>query len=137
MKFNRIENQSQNPQLLENRNGKQTIKLRVRFRGLNPHATWHALVLSKLRRLQPLAAIASAEVILERQREGKPTFRARAELEVPGPDFHAEATDYTLQAALQKVMKNLERQIRLRKAKQGARTNLRPGLRPNQGPITI
>ena len=41
-----------------------------------------------------------------------------ATLEVPGPDYHAEAWDYTLQAALLKVVENLRRQMRSRKNRQ-------------------
>jgi len=38
--------------------------------------------------------------------------------QVPGPDFHAEASDYTLQAALLKVIDNLRRQMQSRKNRQ-------------------
>jgi ribosome-associated translation inhibitor RaiA len=54
------------------------------------------------------------------------------QLEVPGPDFHAEASDHTLPAALVKVVKNLEKQIRSRKKRRGDRwkTKMRLGLNP-------
>jgi len=41
-----------------------------------------------------------------------------ATLEVPGPAYHAEARDYTLQAALLKVIDNLRRQMQSRKNRQ-------------------
>jgi ribosomal subunit interface protein len=91
------------------------MKIVLRYRGLNARSFWQRLVEAQLKRLQDLAAIASAQVILEWQHELKPAFRVRAHLEVPGPDFHAEARDYTLQAALLKVVKHLERQMRMRK----------------------
>jgi ribosome-associated translation inhibitor RaiA len=106
----------------------------LRYRGLNARAFWQGLVEAQLKRLQNLAAIASAQVTLEWQHELKPAFRVLTLLEVPGPDFHAEARDYTLQAALLKVVKNLERQIRARKSRQVERrkTKLRLGLLPGR-----
>ncbi len=104
----------------------------LRYRGLNARAFWRRLVEAQLKRLQDLAAIASAQVTLESRRESKPAFRVRALLEVPGPDFHAEARDYTLQAALLKVVNTLEWQIRVGKNHQAgkAKAKVRFGLLP-------
>jgi ribosome-associated translation inhibitor RaiA len=104
----------------------------LRYRGLNARAFWQGLVEAQLKRLQSLVAIASARVTLEWQHEVKPAFRVLALLEVPGPDFHAEASDYTLQAALLKAVNNLERQIRARKSHQSdkRKSNLQLGLLP-------
>jgi ribosome-associated translation inhibitor RaiA len=44
---------------------------------------------------------------------------------VPGPDFHSEATDHTLAAALQKAVEDLARQIRARKNKRVERRKSR------------
>jgi ribosome-associated translation inhibitor RaiA len=106
----------------------------LRYRGLNARAFWQGLVEAQLKRLQNLAAIASAQVTLEWQHEIRPAFRVLTLLEVPGPDFHAEARDYTLQAALLKVVKSLERQIRARKSQQAERrkTKLRLSLVPGR-----
>ena len=106
----------------------------LRYRGLNARAFWQGLVEAQLKRLQSLVAIASARVTLEWQHEVKPAFRVLAWLEVPGPDFHAEASDYTLQAALLKVVKDLERQIRARKSRQVEKwkTRVRLGLLPGR-----
>jgi hypothetical protein len=60
-----------------------------------------------------------------------------AYLEVPGPDFHAEASGYTLQAAWLKVVRNLERQIRTRKDRQKLRINSRPGLLPGRPALAL
>jgi ribosome-associated translation inhibitor RaiA len=79
---------------------------------------WQNLIETNIKKLQHVAAIASARVILERERRGKGLFRLFAILEVPGPDFHAEAADYTVQAALRKVVHNLRRQIQSRKDRQ-------------------
>jgi ribosome-associated translation inhibitor RaiA len=77
-----------------------------------------------------LASIASAKFTLEREFHGKPLFRVLATLEVPGPDYHAEATDYTLRAAVLKVIENLRRQMQSRKNRQINRrkTKIRGGL---------
>ena len=76
------------------------------YRGLSPSAFWRSLVEGQIRKLQHLASIASARISLERQRQSKPAFRVLAMLEVPGPDFHAEASDCTLRAALLKATNN-------------------------------
>ena len=111
----------------------------LRYRGLNARAFWQGLVEAQLKRLQSLVAIASARVTLEWQHEVKPAFRVLALLEVPGPDFHAEASDYTLQAALLKAVKNLERQIRARKSHQAdkQKSNLQLGLLPARSSQTL
>ena len=110
------------------------MKITLRYRGLNARAIWQTLVEAQLKRLQNLANIASARVILESQQEVKPAFRVFAHLEVPGPDFHAEARDHTLPAALLKVVKNLERQIRSRRTRRAdkLKTNLQLGIAPNR-----
>ena len=115
------------------------MKLLIRYRFLNPLGGWQSLIKQQLERLESLAAIASAQVILERQRHAKPAFRVQALLEVPGPDFHAVACDHTLPAALQKVVKHLERQIRSRKARRADRrkTNLQLGLLPGHSSLGI
>ncbi len=102
----------------------------LRYCGLNARAVWRELVENQLKRLQGLAAIASAQVTLAWERELKPAFRVHAQLEVPGPDYHSEARDHTLRAALQKVVHDLERQIRSRNIRRAERwkTNVQLGL---------
>ena len=94
------------------------LKINLSYRGLNPRKIWRRLVEGQVRKLQGLAAILSARITLEHQRESTPGFRVFATLEVPGPDYHAEARDYTLQAALLKVIENLRRQMQSRKNRQ-------------------
>jgi ribosome-associated translation inhibitor RaiA len=100
---------------LNNTNNGNELNISLSYRGLNPHAIWRGLVEAQIRKLQDLASIVSARIILERQRQVKPEFRVFATVAVPGPDFHAEARDYTLQAALLKVIDNLRRQMQARK----------------------
>jgi ribosome-associated translation inhibitor RaiA len=108
------------------------MNIKLRYSGLNPRSSWRALAETHLNKLQGLAASASAQTTLEWQRESKPAFRVQVQLEVPGPDYHAEARDHTLQAALIKVAKNLERQIRLRMHQRADRrnTNIQLGFLP-------
>ena len=115
------------------------MKLTLHYSGLNARAFWRGLVETQLKRLQNLAAIASAQVTLKRQSDAKSAFRVSAILEVPGPDFHAEASDYTLQAAVLKAVKNLERQIRLRKNRQADnhKTNMQLGLLPRRSSLAL
>lgn|SRR5215831_8244473 len=100
---------------LNNVSNGNELKINLSYRGLNPRAIWRGLVEAHVRKLQDIAAILSARITLERQREVKPAFRVFVSLEVPGPDFHAEARDYTLQAAILKVIDNLRRQMQSRK----------------------
>jgi ribosomal subunit interface protein len=111
----------------------------LRYRGLKPRAGLQALIEAQLRKLHMLAAIASARVTLEWQQQIKRAFRVLAVLEVPGPDFHAEASDYTIEAALRKVIKNLERQIRSRKNRRLERRKTKPqiGLLPGRLPSVL
>jgi len=115
------------------------MKILLRFRGLNARTAWRELVETKLRKLESLAAIASAQVTLEWRHEVKPAFRVLTLLEVPGPDVHAEAHDYTLPAALLKVVKDLERQIRGRRSRRADRrkTNLQLGFMSGHGPMRL
>jgi ribosomal subunit interface protein len=104
--------------------------IRLLYRGLNPGALWRTLIEGHIRKFQHLASIASAQISLERQRQSRRAFRVSAVLEVPGPDFHAEANDCTLRAALLKVANDLRRQIQSRKDRQQnrRRNKARPAL---------
>lgn len=90
------------------------MKTTLRYLGLKAQAAWDRLVQEHLSFLQQLTNIESAQVVLERHREDTPAFRAHVVLVVPGPDFHADAADHTLTAALRKAVANLEVQIRTR-----------------------
>jgi ribosomal subunit interface protein len=115
------------------------MKILLRYCGLNARAMWRGLVERQIKKLQGLAAIGSAQVTLEWQREFAPAFRVQAQLEVPGPDFRAEARDHTLQAALLKVARELERQIRSRKSRRADRrkTRVQLGLKPGQSAMRL
>lgn len=110
------------------------MKTTLHYRGLNAQTAWQAVVEAQLRPLENLATIASAQVVLERRWEIRPTFRVQVLLEVPGPDFHAEAEGYTLQAALHKVVEDLDQQIRARLGRRvdRHRSKLQLGISPNR-----
>jgi ribosome-associated translation inhibitor RaiA len=93
------------------------MKVTIRYRFLNARAIWQSLVERHIKSLEKLATIGAAKVTIERQPDAGPPFRVHALLEVPGPDFHAEANDHTLQAAVLKVVRNLEHQIKIRRAR--------------------
>jgi ribosome-associated translation inhibitor RaiA len=115
------------------------LEINLSYRGLNPRKIWRRLVEGQMTKLQGLAAILSARITLERQREVTPGFRVFATLEVPGPDFHAEARDYTVQAALLKVIDNLRRQMQSRKNRRLERRkdNSKVGLLHGQSPFVL
>ncbi len=108
------------------------MKIILRFRGLNARPIWRELLEAQLRKLERLARIASAAVTVAREEPGKRKFRVVALLEVPGPDYHAEASDHTFAAAVAKAIEDLERQIRSRKSHQVSKrkSNLQLGLLP-------
>jgi ribosome-associated translation inhibitor RaiA len=106
---------------LNNLDEQNKTKISLIYRGLNPRMLWQRLVELEIYKLQHLASIASARITLERQSRANPIFRVLAVLEVPGPDFHAEASDLTLHAALMKVAGILRRQMQSRKNRQLAR----------------
>ena len=99
-------------------NNEKKAKINLSYRGLRPGALWDTLVTAQIAKLRHLASILSARITLERHPHLNPSYRVMALLEVPGPDYHAEATDYTLRAALLKVIENLRRQMQSRKNRQ-------------------
>jgi ribosome-associated translation inhibitor RaiA len=117
------------------------MKTTLRYLSLNAQTTWHRQVEEQLKHLHSLTPITAAEVVLEHQREAKPGFRVQVRLEVPGPVPHAKATrhtrqgarlihgpalhadarDNTLEAALLKATRDLERQVQARALRRLAR----------------
>jgi ribosome-associated translation inhibitor RaiA len=93
------------------------VKIKLRFLGIKPREQWKEQVAKEIDALGKVAAVSSADVVLEGRRESGPFFRLRALLAVPGPDFHAEGVDHTFAAALRKLVQELTRQIRHRKEK--------------------
>lgn len=110
------------------------MKTNVRCISLNAQAKWHKQVELQLAHLQSLAAITSADVVFEHDRDVTPAFRVRVSLEVPGPvpgakaslaskkralrvhgpAYESDVRENTLEAALLKATRDLERQIRAR-----------------------
>lgn len=72
-----------------------------------------------LEQLARLIKIDRAHIAL-RQNRRHPPFEATAHLEVPGPDLRASELAYTQRAALDRLLANLTKQIRLRKTNRGA-----------------
>src|SRR5262245_61758874 len=99
----------------QNENNQHGRNVSLVYRGLNPRGFWQGFVEAQVNKLRGIASIVAARITLERQRQSKPEYRVLAVVEVPGPDFHAEATGYTLTAALLKVSENLRRQMQARK----------------------
>ena len=94
------------------------MKIQFRIRGLNANASLRGWLEQQLERLQSLIPVTTAEVVLERQQDNAPAFRAHVHLAVPGPDIHADARDHTLEAVWLKVTKKLRQQIERRKTRQ-------------------
>ena len=82
-----------------------------------------------LEHLDRLIPISVAQVVLEHQWDMAPAFGASVALAVPGPDIHAAARDYTLEAAALKVARRLEKQIESRQNRQQLRLKRRENCR--------
>ena len=93
------------------------MKIQFRIRGLNANAAMRAWLQEQLERLHQLIPVSIAEVVLEREPDSAPAFRAHVHLAVPGPDIHAAARDHTIEAAWLKVTKKLRQQIERRKSR--------------------
>ena len=93
------------------------MKIQFQIRGLNANAGLRGWLEKQLERLHNLIPVSTAEVVLERQPDSAPAFRAHVHLAVPGPDIHAAARDHTLEAAWLKVTKKLRQQIERRKSR--------------------
>jgi ribosome-associated translation inhibitor RaiA len=105
------------------------MKIQYELRGLNPRAVTNRPMDRHLERLGRLIPISLAEVVLEHQRNAAPAFGASADLAVPGPDIHAAARDHTLEAAVLKVARRLEKQIEARQNRQQLRLKRRENCR--------
>ena len=97
------------------------MKIQFRIRGLNASASLRTWLEKQLERLHNLIPVSTANVVLEREQDSAPAFRAHVHLAVPGPDIHAAARDHTLEAVWLKVAKNLRQQIERRKTRQQLR----------------
>ena len=96
------------------------MKIQFHIRGLKDNAEIRHRLQLTIARLEERVSISAAAVVVERELNKAPAFRAFALLAVPGPDLHAEARDHTLEAAWLKVGAALRRQIERRRGRQGS-----------------
>ena len=87
------------------------MRTTLRFLDLNIHNSWYPMLEQHLDHWQRLTAVTATEVVMERERDGRPTFRVQVSLKVSGPDLYTEANGRTLKAALIEATQDLERQI--------------------------
>jgi ribosome-associated translation inhibitor RaiA len=87
------------------------MKTTLQFLDLHIHNSWYPMLEQYLDHWQRLTAVTASEVVMERERDGRPTFHVRVSLKVSGPDLHTEANGPTLKAALIEATQDLERQI--------------------------
>jgi len=80
-----------------------------------------ALIRERLELLREQLQIEEANVTIERRLEGSPAFCVHAQLVTPGPDVFASACDHTLQAALRKMIHQLEAKIAQRHLRRSLR----------------
>jgi ribosomal subunit interface protein len=102
------------------------MKIQFRTHGFNANASLRAWLEQQLERLRKHVPVSLAEVVLERERDSAPAFRARVHLAVPGPDIHADARDHTLEAAWLKVARKLRQRIEHRQSRQRLRHKGQP-----------
>jgi len=104
------------------------MNIQYRICGLNSKGGLEPLIEKDLHELSQLIPISQAEIVLEKQTEAAPPFRASALLAVPGPDIHAVACDHTLRAAWQKLVDDLKKQFQRRVASRDLHTRDREQL---------
>ena len=97
------------------------MKIQFHIRALKENAGLRQRLQQSLEQLAARISISAAAVVLERESNQAPAFRAYALLAVPGPDIHAEARDHTLEAVWLKVTTALRKQIWDRKSRQETR----------------
>jgi ribosome-associated translation inhibitor RaiA len=90
------------------------MKIEFHIRGFQASTRLRRWLEQPLNRLRGLVTVTTADVVIERQREIAPAFRAFVHLAVPGPDIHAEAREHTLEAVWLKVIGALRRQVAAR-----------------------
>lgn len=98
------------------------MKLNVRHYNLRSTHAVDALIENGILALQPRLQIDEAHVRLECRTESSPAYGVRVHLVTPGPDVHAEGRDHTIQAAVRKVITQLESRLGWRERRQRIRT---------------
>ena len=106
-------------------NESKFMRIQFHIRGLNISNRARNNLREPLERWENCIPITNAAVVLEHTWNNAPAFRAFVLLAVPGPDIHAEARGYTLEAVWLKVTASLQKQIEKRKARQLARIKSR------------
>lgn len=99
-----------------------SMKIQFHIRGVKDDLRLRRRLQRSLEGLAARIPISDAAVVVEHEPHSGPTFRAFSLLAVPGPDIHAEAHDYTFDAAWLKVTTALFKQIEQRKSQQVLRT---------------
>jgi ribosome-associated translation inhibitor RaiA len=92
------------------------MKTTLQFLDLKIHNSWYRMLEQHADHWQRLTAVTATEVVVERQREGRPGIRVQVRLEVSGGTLHSEAFAGTLKAALVDATQDLERQVHDRQA---------------------
>jgi hypothetical protein len=93
------------------------MKIVLKHLNHRPSESITALISRHLADLAKRRRIDESRVLIEHCPHASPPFRVAAHLVTPGPDFFAESFDYTLRAALAKVVLGLGDDIGERHAK--------------------
>ncbi len=87
------------------------MKLTVQHHHLRSSDELDSLIENRILALQARMQIEEAHVRLECRSEESPAFSVRVHLVTPGPDVFAERREHTIQAAIEKVMADVEAKI--------------------------
>lgn len=102
------------------------MKFTLKHQSHQSSPSFGALIKERIGSLSKILRIDEARILVECRAELSPPFRMAAQLVIPGPDLFAEASDHTLRAALQKLMKQLEERIDHRRQKRAKRLRESP-----------
>lgn len=108
------------------------MKIMIQHAGVPSSQSLDGAIEQHLFSLAGLIRIDEARVLVERRWSGGAAYRVFAHIVTPGPDVKAEGVDQTVNAAVQKLARNLGGKVRSRLAKMGNRSHAVPREAPGR-----
>lgn len=87
------------------------MKVTIQHRNIQPTGKLNSSVKERILALKPRLQIDEAKILLEQNFEVSPPFAVRLHLVTPGPDVIAEGRDYTIQAAMNKMLGTVNEEL--------------------------
>lgn len=97
------------------------MKLTIQHRNVRSTDKLNRSIEEKVLALHPRVQIDEASVLLEQDEELSPPYTVKLHLVTPGPDIFADGQDYTIQAAIKKMMESVDSELARRSRKRERR----------------